>query len=68
MIKVISASDNSVFCINHRRIDIVKELQKDTLYVVLDNGNSYIIKDSFESLIDKVIEFEGLVTFVQCKK
>lgn len=68
MIKAISASDNSVFCINHRRIDIVKELQKDTLYVVLDNGNSYIIKDSFESLIDKVIEFESLVTFVQCKK
>lgn len=67
MIKVISANDSSVFYLNHRRIDIIRQLQSDNLYVILDNGNSYIIKDTFESLKEKVIEFESSITYVQSK-
>lgn len=68
MIKVTSANDGTDFFINHRKINVIRQLEGDNLYVILDSGKPFIIKDTIDNLKEKVIEFENSIIFVEKKE
>lgn len=64
MIKVTSANNNNDFFINHRKIEIIKQIEKH-LYIVLDTGKPYIVTNSIEDIKQKIIEFENSIICVK---
>ena len=64
MIKVTSANNKNDFFINHRKIEIIKQIEKN-LYIVLDTGKPYIVTNSIEDIKKKIIEFENSIIYVK---
>lgn len=64
MIKVTSANNKNDFFINHRKIEIIKQIEKN-LYIVLDTGKPYIVTNSIEDIKNKIIEFENSIIYVK---
>lgn len=63
MIKVTSANNKKDFFINHRKIEIIKQMSQN-LHIVLDNGKTFIVINSIEDVKNKIIEFENSVIYV----
>ena len=64
MIKVTSANNKNDFFINHRKIEIIKQIEKN-LYIVLDTGKPYIVTNSIEDIKNKIIEFENSIIYTK---
>lgn len=63
MIKVTSANNNKDFFINHRKIEVIKELGQN-LHIILENGKTFIVTNSIEDVNNKIIEFENSIIYL----
>lgn len=63
MIKVTSANNKKDFFINHRRIEIIKQLGQN-LHIILENGKTFIVTNNIEDVQNKIIEFEHSIMYL----
>lgn len=63
MIKVTSANNKKDFFINHRKIEVIKQLGEN-LHIILENGKTFIVTNSIEDVNNKIIEFENSVIYL----
>ncbi len=47
------------FLLNHTHIQIIESIPESK--IVLDNKDYYLVKESFEEIIDRIIEFNARV-------
>lgn len=62
MIKVTSSSNKNDFYINHKKIELIKELDNN-LHIILDNGKTFIVSNSIEDIKTKIIQFENSILY-----
>ena len=62
MIEVKSANNKKNYYLNHRRIEVVKQVGH-TLHIILDSGKTFIVENSIEDIKSKIIEFENLIIY-----
>ena len=63
MIRVTSANNKRDFFINHRKIEVIKELGQN-LHIILENGKTFIVTNSIEDVNNKIIEFENSIIYL----
>lgn len=59
MIKVISASDDCTLYINHRKIEMIKEV--NSILQIRVGQSVYIVKNSIDDIKAQIINFESQV-------
>lgn len=62
MIKVTSANNKKDFYVNHKKIEVIKQLGQN-LHIILDNGKTFIVTDSIEDVQERIIEFENSIIY-----
>lgn len=63
MIRVTSANNKRDFFVNHRKIEVIKELGQN-LHIILENGKTFIVTNSIEDVNNKIIEFENSIIYL----
>lgn len=62
MIKVKSANNKKDYFINHRKIEIIKQIGHNS-HIILDNGKTFIVTNDIEDIKKKIIEFESSINY-----
>jgi uncharacterized protein YlzI (FlbEa/FlbD family) len=58
MIKVTSASDNTEFYLNHKKIEYIKIIG-NAVHITLDTKNTYIVSDTIDEIQAKILNVES---------
>jgi uncharacterized protein YlzI (FlbEa/FlbD family) len=63
VIKVTSASDNTEFYLNHKKIEYIKIIG-NAVHITLDNKNTYIVSTTIDEIQARILNVENATMHV----